>query len=240
MKRIIEDLRKDTSPSKIHATRNGKKVDLGLINQFALHEIIPNKWFDWERSQKAKYMVIGQDWGPYSMLKKLISDFDYSRKDDDKYYRRFLFKDFSSRTEKFILRAIKTTYFEKFKTEFEEEQWDNIIFTMSVLFTRKGKHFRGNHNFDPKQSFEISYPYVVRQIETVSPKVIITLGGMAFDVVNRHFNLGYKGSLTTIIKSLEPKGVITLSDGTKIIPNFHPASFTSPVQQMEIWGKIWE
>lgn len=240
MQKILEDLKKENSPSKIRAIRKGEKIDLSLVNQFALHDIIPNKWFDWERSQNATYMVIGQDWGPYSVLKKMISDFDYSKKNDDEYYRKFLFKGFSSRTEKFILNAIRKTYFEKFKTEFKDNQWDDIFFTMSVLFTRQGKHFRGNHNFDPKQSFEISYPYVARQIETVKPKVILTIGGMAFDAVNRFFDLGYKDNLTNIIKSLESDRVIITKDGTKIIPNFHPASFTSPSLQMEIWKQMWE
>jgi hypothetical protein len=240
MRKILNDLAKDRSPQNIKANRNGKLVDLGLVNQFALHKFIPNKWFDWERSQNAKYMIIGQDWGPYVVLKKLIEEFDQTKANDKEYYRQFILGNFSSRTETFIANAIKSTYLNKFGSEFQNDQWDDILFTMSVLFTRQGKHFRGSHNFDAKKSFDISYPYVARQIEFVKPKVILTLGSMAFEVVNQVFELGYKDNLTQIIKSLEPNKTITLDNGTKIIPNFHPASYTPVAVQLDIWSKLWE
>jgi|GEM_PF-4311674 len=235
---LIEQLRQDTAASKITALRKGVPADLGLVNQFQLHDFLPNKWFDWENRANAQIMILGQDWGPYSVLKsRYIDDYEAKALAPGFDYNAFMFSGFSSRTEKFILKAVQETYANAFG-QFEPKIWDDIIFTMAVLFTRQGKHFRGNHNFDPKKSALISYPYVARQLEIVKPKIIITMGGMPFEVVNKYYNLGYKGrTITSIIEEIGD-GVIR-ADNTIIIPNFHPASYTDPNLQLKIWGKIW-
>lgn len=236
---LISDIRKENSIKDIISKRNGKYINVGLINQFQLHKNIPNKWFDWVNTSKnSQIMIIGQDWGPYSVLNKMISSFDESKKNNHEYYREFLFKDFSSRTEKFILNTIKETYKDRFKKDFTSDKWDNIFFTMAVLFTRKGAFFRGNQNFDEKKSFEISYPYVKRQIDIIKPKLVIPLGNLAFGVVNRYYNLGYKDiKVSKIINDL-PSGTIDVNH-VIILPNFHPAAHIDPNIQKDIWKKMW-
>jgi hypothetical protein len=238
MQNLISDLSQNTDCENIRRTRNGSLADLSLINQFNKRNFIPNKWFDWVNRVDAPIMIIGQDWGPYLSLKKYFDDYEISVKKPDFNYDDFLFKTFSSRTEKFIIKAIKKTYSEKYGN-FNKEVYDSIIFTMAVLFTRQGKHFRGNENFDEKSSFEICYPYVKRQIEIVKPKIIMTLGGLAFKVVDQFFELGFSGkNLTEVVKTLKDN-IIRKSD-TIIIPNFHPASHIDPQIQLKIWEKIWE
>jgi hypothetical protein len=237
---LIEDLKQNSEVENIWVNRKGEKVNVGLINHFKLHNIIPNKWFDWVRSANAEVMVIGQDWGPYSVLKKFIDDFDESKYEDEEYYSRFIFRDFSSRTEKFILNTISQTYFDKFHKDFTQDKWDKIFFTMSVLFMRQGIHFRGSHNFDNKKSAELSYKYVARQLDIIKPKLIITLGNMGFEVVNKYFNLGYKEpKVTKLVEELEDKYFIEVGS-TKILPNFHPAAHVDPKIQKKIWSKMWE
>jgi hypothetical protein len=184
-------------------------------------------------------MVIGQDWGPYSVLKQYISKFDISRKDNSVYYDSFIFNTFSSRTESFIFKTVTDMYKEKFNEEFRLRDWRNIFFTMAVLFTRQGNTFRGNDNFDERRSFEISYPYVKKQIDIVKPKLIIPLGNLAFNVVNRYFGLGYKETkIGKIINNLGSNGIIDLGD-TKILPIYHPASHMDPKIQKDIWKRMW-
>lgn len=178
--------------------------------------------------------------GPYVALKRYIDDYESSKDALGFSYDNFLFKTFSSRTEKFIIKTIIETYKSRFR-EFDQKVFNDFFFTMAVLFTRKGTHFRGSHNFDEKKSFEISYPFVAKQIEIVKPKVIMPIGSLGFRVIDRFFNLGYsQKTLSEVISELNSNNhTIKLTD-TIIIPNFHPASHTSPKIQTEIWSKIWD
>ena len=75
----------------------------------------------------------------------------------------------------------------------------------------------------------------------MQPKVILTCGGLGFKVVQKYFNIqSHEKTLKGIIESLSSKGRKIQIKDTIIIPNFHPASYTSPVLQKEIWSTIWE
>ncbi len=52
-------------------TRRGKKINIGFVNQYSLHDQIPNRWFEWEKSVNSQFMLIGKYWGPYKALLKL-------------------------------------------------------------------------------------------------------------------------------------------------------------------------
>jgi len=233
---LIEQMRDDSEMERIEVVRNGEVVDVGLINQFRRHAIIPNKWFDWESTVNSKLCIIGQDWGPYGVLKEFISGFDISKKDDDEYYRNFMFKSFTSRTERFIYKAVTETYEEYYKTRFIDSMWNRIFLTMAVLFTRQGNSFRGNQNFDPLKSVEHSYKYLARQLEIVKPRVVMPLGNLALESVNKFYNLGYdKPKISQVVQD----GPIIKSD-VVVIPNYHPAAHVNPKIQVDIWKKIWK
>ena len=175
-------------------------------------------------------------------MQKYIEDYEISSKEKGFDYQNFLFKQFSSRTEKFIVKAVEETYAEKFG-RFDQKVWNDFFFSVAVMFTRKGKHFRGSHNFDEKQSAEISYPYLSKQIDIIKPKIIITLGGLAFKSVAKKFNLDFgKKTISQIIKELGDDVIRVENDGQEviIIPNFHPAAHVDPKIQMKIWRKIWD
>lgn len=233
---LIQQMCNDSEMERFKVLRKGEMVDVGLINHFRKHPIIPNKWFDWERTVNSKLCIIGQDWGPYNVLKDFISGFDISKKDNDEYYRQFMLKSFTSRTEKFIYKAVIETYEEYYKTKFIDSMWDSIFFTMAVLFTRQGSLFRGNQNFDPLKSAEHSYKYLARQLEIVKPKVVMPLGNLALESVNRFYNLGYDNPK---ISEVVQGGPIVKSD-VVIIPNYHPAAHVDPNIQMDIWRQIWK
>jgi hypothetical protein len=236
MEFALSELKKDTSAAKLTAIRKGKTTDIGLVNHFALHDIIPNKWFDWVNRANASIMIVGQDWGPYSSLMNYITSFESQKSMPEFDYEKFLFQGFSSRTEKFILKAITEGYTLATGKNMPHQAWSNIIFTMSVLFTRQGKHFRGTEFFDNEKSRLHSFPYLAKQIEIVQPKVIMTLGGMAWQSVSEYFKLRtYKGkTVTTVISEISDIGYLTVGD-TIVIPNFHPASHVSPTIMKNIW-----
>jgi len=144
IKELIKKLAEEEKITEIRSRRKGEVKDLSLINQFKLNTLIPNKWFDWERRTDAKVMIIGQDWGPYSALKKYITDYELEKDNKEFDYDKFLFKTFSSRTEKFIIKSIENSFKEKYSQAMSIRDWDNFFFTMSVLFTRQGNLFRGN------------------------------------------------------------------------------------------------
>lgn len=240
LKELLLHLKRELAVESMLVKRSGVVKDVGLVNQFKLHTFIPNKWFDWERHLNSEIMIIGQDWGPYSALLPYIKEYDEQKSLSNFDYDKLLFSRFSSRTEKFIVKAIEGTYASKYSKVCPESVWDNFFFTMAVLFTRKGKHFRGNEYFDSSKSAEISYPYVSKQISIVKPKVIMTLGALAFDVVNKYFNLGEREKrISEIIMKYKSTGFIKTLNGTYVIPNYHPAAHVNPKVQLKIWSKLW-
>lgn len=185
------------------------KVKPPLVNHFQIHDKIPNRWFDWERRVDSPIMIIGQDWGPYIHLKKYI---------DNPSTDHFA----SSRTESFIIKTLNTI---------NRNLIDTIFFTVSVIYTRTGSLFRGNANYNEAKSFEVSFPFVSRQIDIVKPKIIMTLGGLAFKTLNMHYKLGVKGKT---LKDVVEKGKVKTSN-TLIIPAYHPAAFVNPEIQLRSW-----
>lgn len=153
--------------------RDLAKVDVGkkLINQFAMHEKIPNKWFDWESNlEKKDIVIVGQDWGPYSALLRYIEDLRLAEE---------WTAQFSSRTEKFLLNTLSAGFGKRFGKKMEKEDWERIFFTVAVLFCRSGNLFRGSANFEEKLGMRLSLPFLKRQLEIVKPRVVLCLGKLA-------------------------------------------------------------
>lgn len=240
MQNLIIDLAEDSSIEKILVKRKGQEIDVGLVNQYKLNKLIPNKWFDWLDRVDSKVMLIGQDWGPYIALEKYIDSYNLEKDSSDFDYQDFLFKTFSSRTEKFILNSLTKTFKEKYSKDISKSDWNNFFFTIAVLYTRQGKHFRGSHNFDPKISLDHSYPYVSRQIDIVKPKIIMPLGGMAWEIISKKFDLKDNGkTITEVMNNLSKEQYLKVGD-YYIIPNFHPASYVDPKIMVRQFSKIWE
>ncbi len=239
MQKLIDSLSRDNKLEKYIVKRKDIELDVGLVNHYALHNQIPNKWFDWVRRADSPIMIIGQDWGPYSALQNFIDDYKIEKTKDDFDYEKFLFNGFSSRTEKFIIRSLTNNYLRIFNKDITQKDWDLFFFTVAVLLTRKGHLFRGNDNFEPKVSLSHSYPYLIKQIEIVDPKLIMPLGGMAWESLAKYFRLDYGKTITEVINNLPSEGYIKVKD-IYIIPNFHPASHVDPKIIDKQFAKIWE
>lgn len=240
LQRLWIDLATDLRCEHLQAKRNGITSDVSLINQFARHSAIPNKWFDWTSRANSRIMVIGQDWGPYIFLQKYSDDWEKENDKSQQNLEKFMFKTFSSRTEKFIMKTIPEVYNKATGKDFDESLWSEFIFTVAVMFTRSGTKFRGNENFDERQSVALSQPYLSRQIEIVKPSIILTLGNTALNMVADHFLLNLGDITLTNLLSKPGQNQTIHVDSTEIIPAFHPAAHVHPDIQKKQWETMWK
>ena len=68
---LIEDLGACDLCTKL---KNKNFADCSLVNFYSDKNIckkIPSMWTDWSRRLDADIMIIGQDWGPFSEMKRL-------------------------------------------------------------------------------------------------------------------------------------------------------------------------
>ncbi|MBD3329562.1 hypothetical protein GF357_03645, partial [Candidatus Dojkabacteria bacterium] len=158
-RKLWHDLAKNQKITHNIKLRNGKSVDIGFVNQFARHDSIPDVWFDWENRSDSHTMIIGQDWGPYSVLKKRIEKF-HSNINKSLDYNDFLLANFSSRTEKLILSALERVWDTNQSSPQFKKSFGKLFFTVAVFFTRKGNRFRGNEYYDEGFGVKHSLPYL--------------------------------------------------------------------------------
>jgi uracil-DNA glycosylase len=82
----------------------------------------------------------------------------------------------------------------------------------------------GNRNPEPEE-IESCRPYLRRQIELVSPRVIVTLGKFA-----------YQSLLDTTAPISQSRGRWQRYDGVKVMPTYHPAYLLrNPSAKREVW-----
>ena len=62
LKQLWSELSQNNRVTESYKIRKGKQINIGYVNQFALHDFIPNKWFDWQNRSDSEIMIIGQDW----------------------------------------------------------------------------------------------------------------------------------------------------------------------------------
>ncbi len=124
---------------------------------------IPSIWTDWFNRLNSDIMIIGQDWGPYNDMKKF-----YNLLNADKSNWKELIESEKSSTIRMLKNFISESSNKKYSL-------DNIYITNAIMCARQGENYRGN-NIDLKKSTLNCSKYLLRQIEIVKPKVILTLG----------------------------------------------------------------
>lgn len=145
---------------------NLKCKNKSLINIYKDYDfciIIPSIWTDWFNRLESDVMIIGQDWGPYSDMKKF-----HELLNKDKSNWKYLIESEKSNTKKMLERYIKDSSNSKYSL-------DKIYITNVIMCARQGENYRGN-NIDLKKSTLNCSEYLLRQIKIVKPKVILTLG----------------------------------------------------------------
>ena len=114
-------------------------IDCSLINIYENTKFakeIPSIWTDWYNRLDSKIMIIGQDWGPYSDMKKLNEKY-LENQTKENWFK--LIEDEKSLTKKQLTRYL---------VEFSNgkiNSINNIYITNAIMCARYGNNYRGNN-----------------------------------------------------------------------------------------------
>lgn len=112
---------------------------------------------------------------------------------------------------------------------------DDIYITNAIMCARKGNNYRGN-NINFKQSTNNCSEYLLKQIQIVKPKVILTLGYYPLLSLSKIYKFNIEKTLKDTIKN---KGEIIIND-LVIIPLYHPVAQIKKNEQIKQYEKIWK
>lgn len=184
---------------------------------------IPSIWTDWFHRVDSSIMIIGQDWGPYQEMRTLHDKLNY-----DKSNWKDLIESEKSNTKKllayYIEQSSQGTY-----------TLDDLFVTNAILCARKGNSYRGD-NIDLKKSTLNCSKYLLRQIEIVKPKVIVTLG--YYPLLSLASIFGFPIS-KTLKETIQCYPEIKVCDFV-IIPVYHPVAQIKKEEQLKQYQKIWK
>lgn len=203
-----------------------KCKEKSLINIYRNYEFsisIPSIWTDWFNRLDSKIMIIGQDWGPYSDMKKFNNLLDNNKSN----WKEIIELE-KSNTKKILENYIKESSNGRYLL-------DNIFITNAIMCARQGNSYRGN-NINLKKSTINCSGYLQNQIEIVKPKVILTLGYYPLMSLSKTFDFEIDKTLkATIEKYPEIK-----TDNLVIIPLYHPVAQIKKQKQLEQYKRIWK
>lgn len=205
---------------------NMKCKNKSLINIYEDYDFcinIPSIWTDWFNRLESDIMIIGQDWGPYRDMKSF-----HELLNKDKSNWKKLIESEKSTTKKML---------ESFIIESSNNKCalDDIYITNAIMCARQGTHYRGD-NIDLKKSTLNCSEYLLKQIQIVKPKVILTLGYYPLMSLSKTFEFNIEKTLKeTILKS--PKIEI---GNLVIIPLYHPVAQVKKDEQLKQYKRIWK
>lgn len=184
---------------------------------------IPSIWTDWFNRLNSEIMIIGQDWGPYYDMKKLNSMLN-----EDKSNWNDLIDFEKSSTKKILEKYINESSNNKYSL-------DNIYVTNCIMCARQGEFYRGD-NIDLKKSTLNCCEYLLRQINIIKPKVILTLGYYPLMSMSKSF--GFKIEKT--LKETISKFPEIVTKDFVIIPLYHPVAQIKKEEQLQQYKRIWK
>ena len=202
---------------------NSNKSLINIYQNLDFSVNIPSIWTDWFHRMDSSIMIIGQDWGPYQEMKTLHDKLNY-----DKSNWKDLIESEKSNTKKllayYIEQSSQGTY-----------TLDDLFVTNAILCARKGNSYRGD-NIDLKKSTLNCSKYLLRQIEIVKPKVIVTLG--YYPLLSLASYGGFPIS-KTLKETIQCYPEIKVCDFV-IIPVYHPVAQIKKEEQLKQYQKIWK
>ena len=170
-------------------------------------------------------MIIGQDWGPYTDMSKLNKLYMENPIKDNWNY---LIGQEKSTTKKMLEFYIRESSNNKYNL-------DNIFVTNAIMCARYGDSYRGD-NIDLKTSTINCSKFLLKQIEIVKPKVILTLGYYPLLSLSKCYHFEIDKTLSNTIKEYPE---IQLDDFV-IIPLYHPVAQIKKSVQLEQYKRIWK
>lgn len=200
-----------------------EKSLINIYDDYNFSSNIPSIWTDWFNRLDSKIMIIGQDWGPYNDMKKLNSQLK-----DNKSNWNELIESEKSNTKKLLENYIKESSNNKFTL-------NDIFITNAIMCARQGDNYRGN-NINLKKSTLNCSDFLLKQIEIVKPKVIITLGYYPLLSLSNLMKFNIEKTLKMTIKKYPE---INKEDFI-IIPLYHPVAQIKKSEQLEQYKRIWK
>lgn len=223
---LISDMSKCEKCIFMHSKNN---VDCSLINIYedsTFAKEIPSIWTDWYNRLDSEIMIIGQDWGPFSDMKKLNEK--YLDNPTNENWSK-LIEDEKSLTKKQLTKYLVESSNGKINSI------NNIYITNAIMCARYGNNYRGN-NINLKCSTLNCKEFLYKQIEIVKPKVILTLGYYPLYSLSNIYDFKIEENLTKTIRKCP---IIKIEDFV-IVPLYHPVAQITKEKQMKQYNKIWD
>lgn len=168
-------------------------------------------------------MIIGQDCGPYKEMQKFHELLNENKSDWQEVIK--LEKSQTKRMlEKYIEESSNGMY-----------SLNDVYITNAIMCARQGENYRGN-TIDLKKSTINCSEYLLKQIEIVKPKVILTLGYYPLLSLSSIFHFKICKTLKDTIQNFP---LIKIDDYI-VIPLYHPVAQVSKDEQLNQYKKIWK
>ena len=200
-----------------------KKSLINIYKEYNFCTNVPSIWTDWFHRLESRIMIIGQDWGPYSDMKKLHEALFV-----DKSNWKDLIESEKSNTKKLLGEYIDISSKGKYTL-------DDIFITNAIMCARSGDNYRGD-NIDLKKSTLNCSEYLHRQIDIVKPKVILTLGYYPLLSLSNIFDFKIEKTLSATIKNTPE----IICDDFVIIPLYHPVAQIKKSDQLSQYNRVWK
>ena len=168
-------------------------------------------------------MIVGQDWGPYNDMKK----FSHLLESDKSNWIEIIELE-KSNTKKLLNYYIKQSSNNSYSL-------DDIFITNAIMCARQGDSYRGS-NIDLKKSTMNCSEYLLKQIDIVNPKVILTLGYYPLLSLSKIYDFEIDKTLKETINKY-PEIKVT---NYVIIPLYHPVAQVKKTEQLEQYKRIWK
>lgn len=200
-----------------------KKSLINIYKEKEFCKNIPSIWTDWFNRLDSKIMIVGQDWGPYNDMKK----FSDLLKSDKSNWQEIIELE-KSNTKKLLNYYIKQSSNNNYSL-------DDIFITNAIMCARQGNSYRGN-NIDLKKSTINCSEYLLKQIDIIKPKVILTLGYYSLLSLSKIYNFKIDRTLKETINKYPEINV----NNYVIIPLYHPVAQIKKSEQLEQYKRIWK
>ncbi len=223
---LFDELIKDIGKCQKCVFLKKDKSLINFYNDITFAKEIPSIWTDWYNRLNSQIMIIGQDWGPYEEIRRLNLEYNNEKSNDN--WKKLIDSE-KSPTKKQLYKYLIESSNGKLKS------LDDIYITNAIMCGRKGTNYRGN-NINIKYSTLSCGNFLLRQINIVKPKVILTLGYYPLLAVSKNFNFEIKENLRDSIKERP----IIYASGYVIIPLYHPVAQIRKEEQLTQYNRIWK
>ena len=212
----LVDQRKECRLCALDGLQNPATAGLA---QFDSDEIGP--WTRWLGDRRANLMVVGEDWGSVEYFE------NHEGLDDDSTKRAY--------TNHRLKRLLNSIGLRVPSAESKDER-SGVFLTNAVLCLKDGSMQDAVH----ERCFDKCRTFLRRQIEIVSPAVVVTLGKRAYKAVATAFKLTAESTLRPAVE--EPEGQ-TLRADCQLLPVYHCGNNStnrnrSEAEQRRDWKRV--